>query len=465
MKKQFKLAILSILLLGGTLVSCNSGDNSQQVSNGISISVSGPTSVEVNSTIRLMVTVSNDTERLGYNATSSDVTIATVDSEGIVTGLKPGTVIITISSRKDSTISQEYVIDVVESSIPTLSIVTETPTMVLSNNGGTALFSANIYNPNNFDVKLEWSSKYNKGTFIGNGKTSQQFRPFYAGSEVIELKAYVGPYLLTAEYNFLIKQDYTGWTEISTADELIDLVTNKAGTNNLTSNYYLANDIDLEGYVISPSKRKSSTCDLQSTFDGRGHKISNFVVEGESSSGANGGLFSLIGAKGTVRNLALSCEIGENGSGWGTGTIAASNEGLIENCYFEVNHSYDTGLKADSNGYVPFCAAVTGMIKGTTRDVVVNVLDTVGKSTIYADHAYPVGGYDASTPQTFTVENFYTNHTAIGGQVWDWGYAVLDQTGYTSGIDFSLAKKETYNLNTNIWALNDGEIPTLKVQE
>ena len=113
---------------------------------------------------------------------------------------------------------------------------------------------------------------------------------------------------------------------------------------------------------------------------------------------------------------------------------------------------------------VMFHSAVTGMTDGITRDVVVNILDTEGKATIYADHAYPAGGQNG-TAQKAKVENFYTNHTAIGGQAWDWGYAILDQSGYNIGIDFENTTKDTYNLNSLLWNLNDGEIPTLKVQE
>lgn len=461
MKKNNLLAILtSLVLIGGVVTGCgnkeNSGNNTQSQ---ITVIISGPTSVEVGSTIRLAISVENDNERLGYSLESSDTNIATVTSEGYVTGVNPGSVTITATSRKDENVKKEYTIDVIESTTPTLSISTNTPSMTLSNSGGTALFQANVYNPNEFNVRYEWSSKYGKGTFIGNGKAQQQYRPFSSGTDVIVLDAYVGPYHLKTEYNFLVKQDYTGWTAISTAEELIDLVTNVAGTNHLSDNYYLTNNIDLGGYVIKPENRKSSTCNLVSTFDGRGYEISNFIVEG-----TNSGLFSGIDPSGVVKNLAIKCEINEAGSNWGTGTISPSNDGLIENCYFEVNHSYDTGLKADASGYVPFCAAVTGTTTGITRDVVVNVLDTEGKATIYADHAYPVGGQNG-TSQNLKVENFYTNHTAIGGQAWDWGYAVLDQSGYTTGIDFATAKKDTYNLNTLVWTLNDGQIPTLIVQE
>lgn len=461
--KKLLTLITSLLLVGGIVTGCGDNQETSQNSDKIQLNISGPTSVEVGSSIRLAVSVENDNERLGYSLESSDTTIATVTNDGYVTGVRTGTVTITATSRKDDTIKMEYVVDVIESTTPTLSISTTTPSMTLSNNGGTALFKANLYNPNNFTVKYEWSSKYGKGTFIGNGKEQQQYRPFYAGTDVIVLDAYVGPYHLKEEFNFLVKSDYTGWTAISTADELIDLVTNAKGANNLTENYYLTNDIDLNGYVISPSKRKAGTNKLASSFDGRGHKISNFIVEGDAG-GTNGGLFDGISNTGAVRNLSLVCEIGEGGSGWGTGTISPNNDGVIENCYFEVNHSFDTGKKADENGYVPFCAAVTGMTNGKTRDVVVNVLDTEGKATIYADHAYPAGGQNG-TDQPAKVENFYTNHTAIGGQAWDWGYAILDQSGYTTGIDFATAKKDTYNLNSLLWTINDGEIPTLIVQE
>ncbi len=471
--KKLSVHLMSFALLAGALLctSCNSGGgNEGGDKGGLNITISGPTVVEVGASITLNISLENDIDRVGYDVKSSDPTVATVDQYGVVTGVSVGQVTITVTSRKDNTVSKTYSVEVMGSSIPTLSISHDTGFMSLNENQ--TRFTANLSNPNNYDEKYSWSSKYGKGTFVGNGSSTQTYRPFVEGSDIIVLDAFVGPYHLQAEYSFLVKTTITAdWIAIDSKEDFVNFIEKKTGFDDWNKNYYMTADIDLDGYV----SKSYSLADVSfaGTFDGCGHKLSNFSIEGKEEQDSadhtkvtytNGGLFKKI--TGAVRNLAIDCTVGEKGSGWGMGALAAANDGIVENCSITVNHTFNNADRADNSGWFAFNSAIAGVGSGDIYDTVVNIVAGDGQATIYADYAYPTGGGEKNpnVAQTIDVRNLYTNTTVIGGQYWEWGSAVRDQSGYHIGIDFASSKKETYALNENIWNLADNEMPTLKVQ-
>lgn len=81
--------------------------------------------------------------------------------------------------------------------------------------------------------------------------------------------------------------DFTGYTPISTAEELRELA-----YSNYEDKYYLTNDIDLYTYGYWES------FDFNGTLDGNGHKINNLTSK-------TGGLFTSLYPGATVRNLIL----------------------------------------------------------------------------------------------------------------------------------------------------------------
>lgn len=456
--KKLLMLSLSMLFVGTTMASCgNNANNDNDNEDKIVLTISGPTSVEVGASIRLAIDITNDDNREGYVLESSDTSIATVTQEGLVTGVDVGTVTITATSRADDSVSKTYVIDVTESTIPTLEIkATSASTSIY----GSIMLTAEVNNPNNLDVTYKWSLRYGKGTLIGNKNKEQEFIGLSSGDDVVELEVCVGPYVLKTSKHIYVGQDYAGWTAISTKTELLDLV-NKTG--DYAGNYYLSDDIDLEGEIIAFNAARGK---FSGTLDGRGHKISNYKVHGNPSDEAYGsaGLFKEI--SGAVKNLAIECEIPEEGSGWGSGALAASITGTVENCSFYVNHTFNNGLWEEKyEGWRPACSAISGMMEGLVRDVVVQVEDNEGKHTIYADVAYPTGGTGATDKYNQGVfTNFYTNQAAsnVGGEDWDWGVRKPDLSGYSVNIDFENTKASFYDLNEYLWNLYDNQVPTLK---
>ena len=450
------LSVTSIALSSAALASKDkTTEKGDKNDGGISITISGAQTVEVGSSINLAISVLNDNDRLGYNITSSDNTIATVSGTGSVTGVKPGQVTITVTSRKDEKVSKTYVITVIESTIPSLKIETDNKSTTL--NGGGVTFRANLNNPSNYDVQYVWSAKYGKGTFEGNGRVMQTYRPFIEGPEMIVLDAYVGPYHLHQEMPFLIRSEISGsWKAIDNKDDFLSVVNGQVSN---TGKYYLTSDIDLGGAKVGVS----SATEFLGTLDGFGHKVSNFVVAG----GGDCGLFKKLGKKAAVRHLALEGELGSEATGWGAAFLAGAVDGAyIENCSFTVNDTYDNSINADSNGgWFPFNAVIAGSGSAIINDCVVNIVDGCeGYLTIYADFAYPAEGQGVQgyNSPSITVNGLYTNTTVIGGQQWDWGLAVMDQSGYCAGLNFDSTSKDTYKLNDLVWNLEDNQMPTLK---
>lgn len=453
-------ALTALFLAGCVNTSANpassDGNGSSQQANALSIVINGPTSVEVKSKIRLNVTLTNDSERLGFTISSSDTAVATVDADGYVTGVKVGQATITAAAAKDATVKVDYVIDVVESSLPSMNITADSNKTILG--GDKVAFKSNLINNTSYTPTYTWTSKNGKGALQGAHKAEAVYQSIASGSDVIELEVNVGPYLLRDTFNFFVSENFTDgtWTEISTVEAFKSNILT-GGT--VSKNFYLSADIDLAGAVIAVN----STA-IAGKLDGKGHTVKNYVVAGDST-GANGGLFSSV--SGTIENIGFVAEIAEAGSGWGTGAIANGCTGTMQNIYLDVNHSYDTGKKA-VNGYVPFCAGIVGIAKEKSKyiDIVVNVQDTEGKATVYADTAYPVGGgglnAGAASDQSFKFQNIYTNTTVVGGQMWDWGNAVIDTSDYTSGMSWADSKADDYyTLSPLVWNLADGQVPTL----
>lgn len=104
--------------------------------------------------------------------------------------------------------------------------------------------------------------------------------------------------------------------------------------NDLTKNYYLANDIDCSvtknwngGYGFG-----MITGDFTGTLDGRGYKISGLYVNRPKVVGGPSGLFS--SNKGTIKNLRLENESIRAVGGSATGLVI-TNSGTIDNVYVQ----------------------------------------------------------------------------------------------------------------------------------
>lgn len=461
------LLLASMTLISSCAKNADTSSNTSQTESDIKVRISGDGTVMVGKTSDITVRVSHDTEDKGFEVSLDDESIATAqikdDSTVTVTGKKVGKTVLTATSKADKTVSATLEINVVSVTNPTIKISADNTAI---KKGGKIALTAKVTDYTG-DVTYTWKSLYSKGTFSGD-KTSNAvtYTGNATGSDTIKVSFAIGEELYYDTIAVTILADTSGadWTALSTADDVKNSLL-IAGT--ISGKYYLANDIDLGGYEI-PFTGSA----FNGTLDGKGHSIKNYSVAGNPADKySNGGFFSSIEAGGTISDIGfLDVTLGEKGSGWGTSVIACACSGKLENIQVSVTHNFDNSSLMDAAQWFPFCSAFIGIFKESTsyRNIVVDIATAPedGYKTIFADVAYPAGGsagLSAQTQQSFSVSGFYTNSTTLYGSVWEWGSPVEDQSGYTTGINWSNTSAETYTaLDANVWTLAAGAKPTLK---
>ena len=216
----------------------------------------------------------------------------------------------------------------------------------------------------------------------------------------------------------------------------------------------LTDDIDLKGKEWTPIGKGSSYANTyKGTFDGNDHEIKNLYVTGTTSN--HYGLFGVLGAGGTIRNLTVSGRVEITGSGsnsCGIGGIVGQlgGAGTIENCTNKaaVSGNYNTagivGRVGSSGGTIRACANL-GNISGGNR-----VGGIVGYAYygVTASHCYNRGAVTASVSKAGGIVG-YMNDT---GAKFSNCYTTGDVTGRDSaavvGKKSSGSISDCYYLNT-----------------
>lgn len=467
-KRQMLICVASLALLTG----CNGVPTSNtpgtsastQTASEIRIRLSGDGTVMVGKTTEISVRISRDSTDSGFAAEIADPTIATIaisDTSITVTGKKIGETVLTVSSKADPSVKETLDINVIEVSNPTLDLSADKTQVV---QGQTLALTATVTDYAGA-ITYSWKSLYGKGTFSGD-KTSSQvtYNANSFGSDTIQVSFVAGEQTYSKRINIFVEADHSSWTPISSKAEFVAQLLKE---ETVSANFYLTADIDLEGMAVAYHNGNR----FAGKLDGQGFSIKNYSVEGNAADKySTGGLFGGVDAGAIIANTGFEgVVIGERGTGWGTAALACEFIGSLENCKFDVAHTFDGSLLMDENQWFPFCSAMVGVMKdgSTYRNIVVNVDQTNagGASTIFADVAYPAGGeagLKSQNEQTFSVENFFTNSSVCYGSVWDWGSSVEDKSGYTVSLDWSTTAVTTYdNLDTHIWKLEQGKMPDL----
>ena len=134
------------------------------------------------------------------------------------------------------------------------------------------------------------------------------------------------PVYATANVDINSVQNTQDVINISSADELISLSKGSTVENfTLNKTYVLTNDIDLSDKDFKPVSIFSGT------LDGGGYTIKGLNVS-EKSTGA--GLISVLGTKGSVKNLHVEGNISPEGGKTLVGGVVGTNKGVIENVSF-----------------------------------------------------------------------------------------------------------------------------------
>lgn len=172
----------------------------------------------------------------------------------------------------------------------------------------------------------------------------------------------------------------------------------------------LTADIDLASKEWTPIGKNYSYA-YKGTFDGNDHEIKNLYVTGTTSN--HYGLFGVLGAGGTIRNLTVSGRVAITGSGsnsYGIGGIVGQlgGAGTIENC---TNKATVSG-NFNTAGIVGRVGSSGGTIRGCANLVDISGSNSVGGIVGYAyygvtaSHCYNRGAVTASVSKAGGIVGF-----------------------------------------------------------
>lgn len=172
----------------------------------------------------------------------------------------------------------------------------------------------------------------------------------------------------------------------------------------------LTADIDLASKEWMPIG-KSTSYAYKGTFDGNDHEIKNLYVTGTTSN--HYGLFGVLGAGGTIRNLTVSGSVAITGIGsnsYGIGGIVGQlgGAGTIENC---TNKATVSG-NFNTAGIVGRVGSSGGTIRGCANLVDISGSNSVGGIVGYAyygvtaSHCYNRGAVTASVSKAGGIVGF-----------------------------------------------------------
>lgn len=222
--------------------------------------------------------------------------------------------------------------------------------------------------------------------------------------------------------------------EIDTKEEFLAI------KDNLSGNYVLTADIDLEGMEWENLGK------FAGTLDGRGHKIKN--IAHSTGGDAVFGLFLEVLSSATVSRIVLEGTVTDAGA-W-AGAICVRNYGLIENCIINLDITAEGeaghigGISTDNNWVIKNCLVLSRINgKGTswggcTANLVINNNGSISNSYASKDNSLTEKTIHANAGSSISCGT-YTNNELKNSNL------------YAAWLP-------------SIWNIVNGEIPTLIVE-
>ena len=280
--------------------------------------------------------------------------------------------------------------------------------------------------------------------------SKQYFTPTNVGKGTVKVTATVNGKEYKASLNITVEADYTKYTEIKTADAMIELLNKKDTVN---GKYCLGANIDLGGMQVNGRANNSI---FVGTLDGRGYTLSNFVVKNDSSLETDKatGLFWMY--QGVLRNIHIKGTIDTAGFSGLLAKEVSGPQAKITDCLFEAKN-VQTG--------VDWTWARNGVIASTLQNEakVENVV-----TNLDATDAMCLPFFAYSWTGTQVMKNAYTNiahdtqnenYKPFNPEGRDISAQVMENINHTP-FDSTLASAYT-TLDSSIWTLEDNKMPVL----
>ncbi len=432
-----------------------------------SVTVTGKDTIEVGDTATFTASVVVVDEASQKVTWSSDTeTVATVDNNGVVTGIGDGTAVIKATSVFDTSKFGTLTVKVEAKAVISLTLaLREGDKNNLTEGGGANLVTATLVNAKaDASITYAWATSSNAvaiGSAVAAGfkENSQWVTPTNYGSSTITCTATYEGKEYPASMEFTVAANYDSYTKINTASEFLAMVETKGTIN---GKYALGKNIDLNGAVLNGRAKNNSNEGnvFSGTLDGCGYTVKNFNVRNDSENEKEKatGIFWLF--NGVMRNIHL---IGAIDAAGFSGLLAKEvNGGSIENCIFEAAH---TRTASDwtwgRNGVIASC--ISGAAK--INNIVTNLMAPDAM-------CFPFFAYSFADAGEFKIQNGYTN---IAHDTANENFKPFNPNGGTiadthvsnlNNVDFASCTKDSFaSLSDTVFTFADNTMPVLKHDE
>ena len=281
-------------------------------------------------------------------------------------------------------------------------------------------------------------------------ESKQYFTPTNVGKGTVKVTATVDGKEYKASLNITVEADYTKYTEIKTADAMVELLNKKDAIN---GKYCLGANIDLGGMQVNGRANNSI---FVGTIDGRGYTLSNFVIKNDSSQETDKATGLFWQYQGVLRNIHIKGTIDSAGFSGLLAKEVCGPQAKITDCLFEAKN-VQTG--------VDWTWARNGVIASTLQNEakVENVV-----TNLDATDAMCMPFFAYSWTGTQVMKNAYTNiahdtehenYKPFNPNGGDISTQVMENINHTP-FDSTLASAYT-TLDSSIWTLEDNKMPVL----
>ena len=256
-----------------------------------------------------------------------------------------------------------------------------------------------------------------------------------------------------------------------------DLLALAANTGDYGDCFILTADINMTGQVFTTAiiAASSSGSSFTGTFDGNGHKITNFTINGGSD--ADLGLFGYIDSGGNIKNLGIeNCSVSGSSDSQEVGGLVGDNDGSISNCYSTCavsggSGSYDVGGLVgynESDGDISNCnsrGAVSsnpdsqiGGLVGYNDGIISDCNSTGTVSGGSNPGSGDVGGLVGYNDSDGSVSNCYSTGAVSGGDDSVWLGGLMGYNMGTVSNCYSSGTVSGFNTVGGLAGDNDGSI-------
>ena len=285
---------------------------------------------------------------------------------------------------------------------------------------------------------------------FADDESKQYFTPTNVGKGTVKVTATVDGKEYKASLNITVEADYTKYTEIKTADAMVELLNKKDAIN---GKYCLGANIDLGGMQVNGRANNSI---FVGTLDGRGYTLSNFMVKNDSSLETDKATGLFWQYQGVLRNIHIKGTIDSAGFSGLLAKEVCGPQAKITDCLFEAKN-VQTG--------VDWTWARNGVIASTLQNEakVENVV-----TNLDATDAMCLPFFAYSWTETQVMKNAYTNiahdtqnenYKPFNPNGGDISAQVMENINHTP-FDSTLASAYT-TLDSSVWTLEDNKMPVL----